>query len=161
MFIQLTQNRLYFGICLVFNSCVWRNTSWIFMPCCDWILSMKWNTALLETYLPRDTNQKSTYCSVHADRRALGLNLQATFVQVRRFKLISVKSRMVSAVTETLLWFCILLWQYFEKTLTVVPSFDQNLLVLQIHGNHLDFRAHRTGAAHRHYELLHSFSQIH
>lgn len=86
--------------------CVFGGTPlWIFTARCDWILSMKWKTALLETYLPQDTNQKSTYCSVHADTSAAGSNLQAMFVQVRRFKLISVWSHMVSAITETLLWF--------------------------------------------------------
>lgn len=41
-------------------SCVYitdlEESSWIFMPHCNWILSMKWNTALLETYLPWDIN---------------------------------------------------------------------------------------------------------
>lgn len=33
-----------------------EESSWIFMPHCNWILSMKWNTVLLEVYLPWDTN---------------------------------------------------------------------------------------------------------
>lgn len=125
-------------------------TSWIFMHIAHWILSMKWNTALLETYLPQDTNQKSTYCSLHADTSATGSNLQATFVQVRRFKLISVKSHMVSAIAETLLWsyalilhLTLIIWFHVfgGHSDILVPSVDANLSVLQIRGNHLALRA--------------------
>lgn len=33
-----------------------EESSWIFMRHCNWMLSMKWNTVLLEGCLPRDTN---------------------------------------------------------------------------------------------------------
>lgn len=47
---------------------------------------------------------KSTYCSIHADTNATGWNLQAKFVQVWRFKFISVKRNMFSKSWTTLLW---------------------------------------------------------
>lgn len=48
------------------NACHWpysyvyimslEESSWIFMTHCNWMLSMKWNTALLDSCLPWDTN---------------------------------------------------------------------------------------------------------
>lgn len=70
------------------NACHWpysyvyitgsEESSWIFMRHCNWMLGMKWNTALPEGLFALRHKSKSTYCPLHTNRNTTGLDLQAT-----------------------------------------------------------------------------------
>lgn len=120
------------------NACHWpysyvyimglEESSWIFMAHCNWMLSMKWNTALLEGCLPWDTNLNLHFA--HCIQSARGLNLQATsiywFVQIGRYEFIWVCTN-VSVVEQKcvslyflqchiLVKFCVSLNYFISKT---------------------------------------------
>lgn len=122
-----------------------KGSSWIFMPHCNWNLSMEWNTVLLEGYLPWDTNL-NLHIVLCIQISATDLNVQAGSVQIWSHTFIWAWTHIVSAVRHayaTCFPLSLLIWQCnFTKILTELTDkhcflCSSKTTFLQTHGNHL------------------------